>query len=422
MKVIDKNNKVYLFVPYIILMLLYLRISIFRDVAILLLLFPLIVGVILDKKVPKRYLLIYGFLALHLCTALLHTVSVLSGIKIVLQDVIWVAPIFIFDVIENIEAEKRRVVCRTISLLMTLTLGYCMVRSYLYSLSNPYAIRSMANFDVTETPAGMPLAIGGGYPLIFSCIILAPYFICLWKNHRHDNNRIGFTSIIAFVFTMLLLISSNVTTAVLLAAAGSAWMISINRKSNNAIILAAVLLLLAIVAINPRALASIVDFVSVFFNSKSIIYIRLQEILPALSGNSNSSAFGDRLMLAERSFSTIINHPILGAGFYVGFNYNDLTKYVGHHSEWFDFLATYGVLNGGLFLSFLYISFKNLLMAPCFNKSKSFYVVLGILYVIIGFMDPVLSTNALMILFVYIPCTEYAIGGNENEETSVRNI
>lgn len=412
MKVIDKNNKVYLFIPYIILMLIYLKISIFRYAAILLLLLPLTVSMLMDKKVPKRYLLLYAFLALHLCTAL-HTSSVLSGIKIVLQDVIWVAPIFIFDAIESIDAEKKRNICKTIFLLMTVTLGYCMVRSYMYSLSNPYAIRSMANFDVVETPAGMPLAIGGGYPLIFSCIILAPYFICLWKNYGRDNRRIGFASIIAFVFTVLLLVSSNVTTAVLLAVAGSAWMIVINRKSNNAIILTVVLILLTIVVTTPKALAGVVDFVSGFFNDRSIIYIRLQEILPALSGNSSSSAFGDRLVLAERSFSTIMNHPILGAGFYAGFNYNNLTKYVGHHSEWIDFLATYGVLNGGLFLTFLYTSFKNLLVAPCLKKNKSFYVALAILYVIIGFMDPVLSTNALMILFVYIPCAEYAIGGNE---------
>ena len=96
---------------------------------------------------------------------------------------------------------------------------------------------------------------------------------------------------------MMLLVASNVTTAVLLAAAASAWMLVVNRKSNNMIILAVVLVLLAVIVTNPQLLARIIKMVSNIFDTKSIIYIRLQEILPALSGANSSSAFGDRFLL-----------------------------------------------------------------------------------------------------------------------------
>lgn len=421
MRVVDKNSRAYLFVPYIALMLLYLKVSLFRYVATALLVLPLIICIVINRAIPRRHLLIIAFLAAHFCMAA-HTASIASSVKIVLQDLIWIAPIFIYDVIEAIDDNRRKSICGFIFKLMSLILAYCMVRSFLYALSNPYAIRSMANYDVTETPVGMPLAIGGGYPLIFSCIILAPYFIYLGKMHWKTNKKIATISVGAFVFTMMLLVASNVTTAVLLAAAASAWMLVVNRKSNNMIILAVVLVLLAVIVTNPQLLARIIKMVSNIFDTKSIIYIRLQEILPALSGANSSSAFGDRFMLAERSWSTIWDCPFLGAGFQVGYNYDALTNYVGHHSEWLDFLATYGIFIGGLFLVFLYRSIKTLLNASWLKENKAIYTVLFIIFGVIGIMDPVLSTNALLILFVYIPCAECAIGGMNNEKNSVCDL
>ena len=421
MRVVDKNSRAYLFVPYIALMLLYLKVSLFRYGATALLVLPLIICIVINRAIPRRHLLIIAFLAAHFCISV-HTASIASSVKIVLQDLIWVAPIFIYDIIETIDDNRRKSICGFIFKLMSLILAYCMVRSFLYALSNPYAIRSMANYDVTETPVGMPLAIGGGYPLIFSCVILAPYFIYLGKTHWKTNKKIATISVGAFVFTIMLLVASNVTTAVLLAAAASAWMLVVNRKSNNMIILAFILVLLAVIVTNPRLLARIIKMVSNIFDTKSIIYIRLQEILPALSGASSSSAFGDRFMLAGRSWSTIWEYPFLGAGFQVGYNYDALTNYVGHHSEWLDFLATYGIFIGGLFLVFLYRSIRTLLNASWLKENKAIYTVLFIIFGVIGIMDPVLSTNALLILFVYIPCAECAIGGMNNEKNSVRDL
>ena len=117
MRVVDKNSRAYLFVPYIALMLLYLKVSLFRYVATALLVLPLIICIVINRAIPRRHLLIIAFLAAHFCMAA-HTASIASSVKIVLQDLIWVAPIFIYDVIEAIDDNRRKSICGFIFKLM----------------------------------------------------------------------------------------------------------------------------------------------------------------------------------------------------------------------------------------------------------------------------------------------------------------
>ena len=48
MRVVDKNSRAYLFVPYIALMLLYLKVSLFRYAATALLVLPLIICIFVN--------------------------------------------------------------------------------------------------------------------------------------------------------------------------------------------------------------------------------------------------------------------------------------------------------------------------------------------------------------------------------------
>ena len=390
-------------------MLFYLKISVFRYLAIMACIIPILLGIFLDKSLPKRYFLVAIFLVIHFCIAL-YTSSFLDSIKFVLQDFFWFVPIFIFDVIQNIQEDKKKEVCTKIFKLMSIVIGYCVIRSIIYASSNPYAIRAMANFDVTENPEGVPLAIGGGYPLIFSLIILVPYMLYCITKYRKTNKKKTLYMLIAFISMFLLLITANVTTAVLLTALGCVCVVNSNKIIQN-ISFAIILFILGILFIfEPLIFIPIIDFIASFFNADSIIYVRIQEIIPVLYGNMTSSAFSDRIMLAERSLNSIWIFPLLGAGSQVGYYYDSLTLYIGHHCEWLDFIATYGIFLGGIFSVFLFSSIKSLFNTLPGYKSKSVYIVLTALLIIMGFLDPVLSTNAFLMFFVYIPCAEYALG------------
>ena len=52
-----------------------------------------------------------------------------------------------------------------------------------YTNTSIYALRNLATVEVHTAEKGMPIAIGGGYPLIFAMILMAPFLLYVLLNY-----------------------------------------------------------------------------------------------------------------------------------------------------------------------------------------------------------------------------------------------
>lgn len=391
----------YLYLPFVILMVLYPNIAFFREISFALMLIPSLLVFLGRKTFPKRYLVYFAYLGIKVIVGL-HASSLSRCLKDCAQDLVYFTPIFIFDTIQSIQdVKEKKKIGKKYFVIISILFGYCIIRSCLYSLTDPYAIRHMATYDVGEQPEGVPFAIGGGYPLIFALILLVPFWMYVAKKNHKTKTEL-YVSLLAVALSIMLLISSSVTTAVLITFLAVIFVLLLGKKRSFYVIVLAGGILTIVLLSNKSFLLKIINIVSGFFDRNSIIYIRLQEVVPALFDGNTTSAFGVRLESIQLSLNTFFKYPIVGAGYHVGYNYYDLLPYVGQHCEWIDLFAQYGGVIAVLILTFLKSS-TNLLRKSCNIYIRPIFSLLILIYYVVGFFDPIINTNMLLVLFVYVP-------------------
>ena len=398
------NQSVLLFIPYLILKILGLRLNYANELYLLLFVGAFICYILLNSKfvISKEYLFLLIFLLAQFLFSS-FTSSIIVSIKHTANFLINLSPIIIYDVIEKIpDKEEQKNTCKLLVTIFIVEFLYCGIRSLIFLSSNPYAIRNMASYHVGTTEGALlPVAIGGGYPYVFSLILLVPLILFFAKEQKNLTKKILMFSLAFFFFFVI--VKANVTTAVILCFFGCVFAL-IKKKSTKLITIGIFVTIMLVLSLSQEIFENIIYAIASLFGEDSIISDRLKSIISVLYDGEIDSAFGDRMVRFAKSIKAFIQYPIFGIGARVGFSYAILNEYIGVHTELIDLLAEFGLPAAACLFYFLRRSYKKVGDNIQSKKGKGVYTVMGFVYVCCGFFDPILSTNMLLILFIFTPC------------------
>lgn len=354
----------------------------------------------------RKYIILLLFFVLQFFCSLLHT-SLVQTLKNTAQYFMNVAPIIIFDLfIKDRVSNRDKKANSLVLIIMSIVMIYCIVASIVYMRSSPYALRNLSVYNPnSDSDSNYYLvSIGGGYPLLFAVLLLLPLLISKISFRFSSQALKVSVSIIFIVAILYLFFIAGVTTCLFAVIIGVLLSFLYKRRKVTIVIVSLVLIAaLTLIVCIPGLLESIIDIVSEPFKDNVIIYTRLKEIVPAIREGNRSSSFGMRINCFLKDLSTIRNHPFLGAGFYYGYDYLTLSKYVGWHSEWFDIIAEFGLVMGGMLLYFICKSFKDVYTYLRIKNHKIVFAVSASVLIFMGFLDPILTTNMFLVLFVFLP-------------------
>lgn len=390
--------------PFVILSILYLKNNIFQYALFALFLVPMFFYMIQRKTISPKYLYLIGFLVFQFLMSLVSS-SISTTIKNSAQYILNIAPIVLYDCSMKYLNEDDRFLCsKSFAKTSGIFLGYCLIASFVYAQTSIYALRNLATVTVaTSGNSSLPLAIGGGYPLIFALVLLAPFLLFIAT--KFVNKLLQKFALVALVvFIEFFIVETNNTTSVLISLLGClVVMLSSRKKDYTRWIVGFGGLIIIFFLSNPLILGNLLGFIGNFFDPNSIIRARLSEIVPALYSSNTDSSFGLRLHGYQKSWKSFISHPIEGVGVHSGYDYMALADYLGWHCEWVDMLAEFGVILTFCYVAFLFCSYREIYNSFQYKESKIIYHICGILFVFMGFLDPIMNGNMVLTLFLVIP-------------------
>ena len=243
--------------------------------------------------------------------------------------------------------------------------------------------------------------IGNGYGMPYGLCMLIPFLICVCKEKKTTGLQLLFTLIFVTV-SIFLIVRASFTTAILLLTLGIVLVFISKWKLENRIVAIFVLFILAV-----PLFEYIPTIVSIINPDATILNDRFNEVRAIMQNSSAATEgdFGGRLDLTVRSIHTFTQNIIFGVGPDVGYNYYALWNAgVGSHCEWIDVFARYG-----LFASFFiwYLVKNRSTLAPV-------YVGTMTLFVILGFLNPVINTQIFLITFYVVPMSGFLLNKPEN--------
>lgn len=240
------------------------------------------------------------------------------------------------------------------------------------------------------------VSIGGGFGMPYGLCLLIPFLFRALKEYKMTYYMkmliIGFILIGSF-----LIIRSSFTTAIILLLAGIGYSFVYKYRWQTQ------LLFFICFAILILPLFEIIPFIISVINPDSyVLENRIEEMRMILSDSDNVTEgdFGSRLGLAAKSLTTFLSSPLYGVGPIVGYDFYALWKAgVGSHCEWIDIFARYGLF--AVLIIWYFIANRSV-KAPVHRVSLTMFVVLG-------FLNPVLETQIILFVFHVIPLTNYVL-------------
>lgn len=184
------------------------------------------------------------------------------------------------------------------------------------------------------------------------------------------------------------------------------------------------IILIASYLIYIIALESLLNQLLNMFSKNNNLVERFSEIQEYSEYGEASGSLSGRLFLYSLSLKTWLSSPInffLGVGVHEYENsiFGLTVSGVGHHSEFFDFLAYYGIIGGFLLYKLLSISFgriiKGINCVDLYNKYLSVIVV----FVLYGMVNNVMdSLGVSMVSFIVVPLIFDILNEKKHEYTS----
>ena len=397
-------HKWHMILPFVILSILYLKNNIFQYALFALFLVPMFFYIVQRKTISLKYLYLIGFLVIQFLLSLVSS-SISTSIKNSAQYILNIAPIILYDCSMKYLNEDDRFLCsKSFAKTSGIFFGYCLIASFIYAQTSIYALRNLATVTVaTSGNSSLPLAIGGGYPLIFALVILSPFLLFIAT--KYPNKPLWKFGLIALVvFIEIFIVETNNTTSVLISLLGCLLVVLSGRKKDyTRWVIGLGGMVIIYLLTNPLILGNILDFIANLFDQNSIIRVRLSEIVPALYSSNTNSSFGLRLHGYQKSWNSFISHPIEGVGIHSGYDYMALADHLGWHCEWLDMLAEFGLILASFYIAFLFCSYRETYNSFKYTESKIIYRICGILFIFMGFLDPIMNGNMVLTLFLVIP-------------------
>ena len=316
---------------------------------------------------------------------------------------------FIFMYVIKLHAEEKRK-------LFNLSI-FCITITVLFSLYYIFFIDPQA---VRNTQREIELYGVGDFMLIYSLAISSGpiiYFINR-KRYLNQNTMIYY---ICFILIIMCILFCNLVTSVIICAL-SIFIMSIVHKNNKIHLLFSSIIVFLLIALKGM-LANVLYFVA----NKNFFYWstnnKILAIANILEGDyTNIDTLSRRFMLAGRSLKSFKEHPLLG----INWNRHEYGT-IGCHMQWADDLGRYGVLgNIIIYLNYIYLA-RVSVNSMSSNFNRNCMITIWIMFFILGFLNPCISSTNLMMIFVVIPSMEgfFTIdqrGNNEKKSFSSKSV
>ncbi|NYI50809.1 O-antigen ligase family protein [Macellibacteroides fermentans] len=272
---------------------------------------------------------------------------------------------------------------------------YC-YKSLLLLNENPMALRLLISEEKDDT-----IVVGGGYALPYSMSLLCPFL--LYGSQRIGEKLYKCAIYIVIAAGTLLVLRSLYTTALMIIFFGYLLvaMKKISAKNRALVLLFGVIVLFSFIQLLPH-------IANYFLNQDSnVVGRRLTEInniINSTSGGDDDGDFTSRIKLTMSSIMTFLDNPIFGVGPSVHYDYFEMEKIgIGSHAQWFDIFAIYGIF-ALLLVSFLINAAKKI--------SNNNYSL--ILFIILGFLNPVFSFTIVFTAFYIAPLLNFLWPANKH--------
>lgn len=332
----------------------------------------------------KYYIAFYIFLLYYFISSLL-AFPIGTCINRVYTTIEVVSPFIMYELYANND-KKRKSVLLFVFIAVYVVNFYQMLTTINYS--------AIAGLRQHEDEEGY---LNTGFNFIYSLTLLLTLLVYVVRRNIQNKNINGpvFIAVIIWLLSIVLIVFKSLyTTAIFLMGIGAVIAIFYGRKhwKRKLVIVGAICALMFVYVapfLEKHLLASDPDY--------AIISYRIDEISSVLSGGDMDSeaSGGARFNRTILSLKTFITHPLFGVNHQTANREIFDAVLIGNHAEWVDSLAEYGV--------FAFLLFYFLIKSGRMVSDGRGVTVVFILYIIIGFLNPVLYCVQNTICFFIIP-------------------
>lgn len=236
----------------------------------------------------------------------------------------------------------------------------------------------------------------GAFDFIYGIIIFLPILIFKIQIYSRKKDKIFY--LIISILSIICILKANFTTAYVLLGIEIILYLFFYSKSFLGKIFTIILLILFLF----WGKQIVIFYLNFLINDTTSILsqTKLRDLINFLTGKGNISDATGRTTLILQSINSFIFNPILGQGAY----YNrDCFGYVGGHSQILDEFARYGLLGTIPLFYFLFFSIYQIYINIKNKSYKNKYLISTILFLILGFLNPIFNDGILFFYFIAIP-------------------
>lgn len=274
------------------------------------------------------------------------------------------------------------------------------------------ASRILATGNARETleEMGINIYMLGGYGYIYSLVLGVIYFYIM-KDNMSVFSRFQRKVVFIFIVTSIItIIASQYTIAIIVLVAGLVFSSVTKRGVTIESILSSVFIIIIILLTGRIVIGFLVDnnIFGDMVTSRLSMIIGEYDTTHYYGGQSDMDDRIDRYMRTLRLLPTTF--------FYGVYEMENYGLVLGGHTEWFDGLATYGILKYFFFIMFLIKSIRYSLPNITY---KSRHSILIMCLIVVGMVNPIICENLFMWFFILMP---YAFSGNDNKDLTNTSV
>lgn len=293
-------------------------------------------------------------------------------------------PILFAYVMRRTKHEKNELFAVAIASIV----GTIMVSLFYIFFVDPQAIRN------TQRPE--PLFGVGDFSLMYAIAMLMGPLIILTIERKKQNKPINLIAI-SIILMAICLILCNLVTSVVVMVASIAVALIVRYRSRTFSIIAVIIsvLLLLMKSLIAQLLHGVANS-RIFYWSTSN---KIEAIANIIDGNfANIDTISRRIMLATISLESFAKNPLLGI------DWKEYTSSsIGCHMQWADDLGRFGII-GCAVIIYNYIKIaKETIMQQTTRIAKDSMIAVWIIFVILGFLNPCISSANMAIMFIVVP-------------------
>ena len=271
----------------------------------------------------------------------------------------------------------------------------CLRSIYLVYTGNDYAIRYAARYGYSSDVAGFSQIYG--VPLLI---------VIVWSllfNGKKKKFKEKLLLIVLLAIYLYFIYVSLMATALMLTVIGILLFVLVKMLRKNAttsiiVLISLLFMAMLVIFVFPNQIMSMV--IKLTENMNYVVQNRIRYVFQSVLNVSSGIAYNHerREELAAYSLNTFKEHPIFGVG-YSGYGYG----VIGCHQEWPDMLGVFGLLGSivvwGIIIRMIMVTYKGLGT----HEEKDLFLVLAVMFGILGFLNPCLGSPLLFALFVIAP-------------------